>query len=451
MIDLSKIMISVSGVRGKLQDGFDPNVIFQFSRAFAASVQGDLVVVGRDSRPSGVFIESILTGAILASGKNVLSLGIVPTPTVKAVVQAKKAGAGVIVTASHNPLEWNAFKFVGKQGFFYSQQEIDQVLLNLKNNSYPAVDPMSAPKWEQSYHETKLHLDSVLSRIDVLAIRNKKYKVLLDAVNGAGSSLVPEFLELLGCDVYKINCTPDGIFPRPPEPTEDALIETSREVKKLGVDIGFALDPDADRLVVLTPEKGAISEEYTVPLSLMAVIPEFVGKARVVLNESSSFLSDKVVNAYGGTVIRSKVGEANVVAQMIESKAMFGGEGNGGVIDPKINSFGRDSLAGIGHILNLMAKENLPIDAIHNKLPELFMKKTKFPREGAKVEDLFRKLESGFPDGTVSKLDGMRISWDYGWIHLRPSNTEPIVRIIAEAKSEEQLDELLLKTEKTLS
>lgn len=451
MIDLSQIMVSVSGVRGKLQDGFDPNTIFQFARAFAASIEGDLVVIGRDSRPSGLFIESLLTGAILSTGKSVLSLGIVPTPTVKAVVQAKKAAAGVIVTASHNPLEWNAFKFVGKHGFFFSQIEIDRVLELLKSNHYPNVDPLASPKLERSYEDSKLHVDSVLSQIDVLAIRNKKFKVLIDAVNGAGSTLVPEFLELLGCDVFKINCTPDGIFPRPAEPTEEALVETSKDTQRLGVDIGFALDPDADRLVVLTPEKGAISEEYTVPLCLMSVLPNYVGKARVVLNESSSFLSDKVVNAYGGTVLRSKVGEANVVSMMIESKAMFGGEGNGGVIDPKINSFGRDTLSGIGHILNMMARENLSIDNLHDKLPTLHMKKTKFSREGAKVEEMFAKLQFKFTDGTISTQDGLRISWDYGWVHVRPSNTEPIVRIIAEADSEDRLNEILQKTEKALS
>ncbi|WCL49307.1 phosphoglucosamine mutase [Leptospira sp. GIMC2001] len=451
MDDFSKLMISVSGVRGKIQDGFNPETILRFSRAFATAMGGSFVVVGRDSRPSGLFVESILNGAILAAGKSVLSLGIVPTPTVKAVVNAKSAESGVIVSASHNPMDWNAFKFVGRNGFFFSQKEIDKVMELVNANQFPQAIYDANVKVDYQYDDAKLHLESILERIDVLAIRKKKYKVLIDAVNGAGSNLIPEFLEMLGCDVYKMHCNPDGQFPRPAEPTEEALVDTSAFVKSSGVDIGFAVDPDADRLVVLTPKLGALSEEYTVPLSLMAVLPEFIGKPKVVLNESSSFVSDRVVKAYGGSVIRSKVGEANVVQAMIDNKAMFGGEGNGGVIDPKINSYGRDSLAGIGHILHLMAKDDKPIDSIFEKLPGLFMKKTKFAREGREILDVFNSIRSGFKSDQVSEIDGLRLAWDYGWIHVRPSNTEPIVRIIAEADSAEKLNEIIHQAEKSLS
>lgn len=451
MENYSKLMISVSGVRGRIQDGFGPETILQFSRAFASSVSGDTVVVGRDSRPSGLFVESLLNAAILASGKNVLSLGIVPTPTVKAVVNAKSIGSGVIVTASHNPLEWNAFKFVGEHGFFFSQNEIDTVMEYVRKSNFPPAVYDSSVKIFPSHDLTKLHIDSILSRIDVLAIRKKKFRVAIDAVNGAGSILIPEFLELLGCEVYKIHCTPDGIFPRPAEPTEEALVETSDFVKNQDVNIGFAVDPDADRLVVLTPELGAISEEYTVPLSLLSVLKNYIGKPKVVVNESSSFISDKIVEAYGGVVIRSKVGEANVVQAMLDNKAMFGGEGNGGVIDPKINSYGRDSLAGIGHILNLMAMDSLTIDEIFAKLPKLYMKKTKFPVEGKSITDIYKKIQSEFSDGKVSELDGLRLSWDYGWIHVRPSNTEPIIRVIVEAVDADKLESILKKVEKALA
>lgn len=445
MEDFSKLMISVSGVRGKIQDGFDPETIFRFARAYASIVQGDRVVIGRDSRPSGVFIESLINAAVLASGKNVLSLGVVPTPTVKAVVNALGVDSGVIVTASHNPLEWNAFKFVGKNGLFFSQKEIDTLMDAIYKNEFPQAVYDREVEASSSYDLTKYHVESVLSRVDVLSIRKKKYKVAIDAVNGAGSILIPEFLEMLGCEVYKLHCKPDGIFPRPAEPTEEALVDTGAFVKEQGVDIGFAVDPDADRLVVLTPNRGALSEEYTVPLSLMAVLKNYIGKPKVVLNESSSFISDRVVNAYGGKVIRSKVGEANVVEAMMENNAMFGGEGNGGVIDPKINSYGRDSLAGIAHILNLMAMEDQPIDAIFSKLPELFMEKTKFPRQGKSLDKIYKSLEEAFPGAEVSRIDGLRLSWETGWIHARPSNTEPIIRIIAESVSKEGLDEILAR------
>lgn len=447
MEELSKLMISVSGVRGKIQDGFGPETILRFARAFAYSVSGDTVVVGRDSRPSGEFVESILNGAILASGKNVVSLGIVPTPTVKAIVNAKGLSAGVIVTASHNPMEWNAFKFVGKRGFFFSQEEIDQVMDLVKKNEFPKAVFDSSARVQQAYNLSKIHIDSILARIDVLAIRKKQYKVAIDAVNGAGSQLIPEFLEMLGCEVYRLHCTPDGQFPRPAEPTEEALVGTSAFVREQGVDIGFAVDPDADRLVVVTPEQGAISEEYTVPLCLLAVLKNFVGKPKVVVNESSSFLSDKIVEAYGGNLIRSKVGEANVVSAMLEHNAMFGGEGNGGVIDPKINSYGRDSLAGIGHILHLMATEDKSIDEIFGKLPKIYMQKTKFPVQGVPLDSIYAKLRAEFPTAKVSTIDGLRLSWDYGWVHIRPSNTEPIVRVIVEAMDLEKVQQLLAQVE----
>ncbi|MCC5814717.1 MAG: phosphoglucosamine mutase [Leptospira sp.] len=451
MDDFSQLMISVSGVRGLLHNGFDPETILRFSRAYASVIEGDRVVVGRDSRPSGVFIESLLNAALLATGKNVLSLGIVPTPTVKAVVNALELNSGVIVTASHNPLEWNAFKFVGKHGFFFSQKEIDALMDAVNRNSFSPVIYDREVSVKPSYDLTKLHIESVLSRVDVIAIRGKKFKVALDAVNGAGSILVPEFLELLGCEVYKLHCKPDGIFPRPPEPTESALVATGEFVRDQNVDIGFALDPDADRLVVLTPKKGALSEEYTLPLSLMSILKNHIGKPKVVVNESTSFINDRVVKAYGGTTIRSKVGEANVVESMIANKAVFGGEGNGGVIDPKINSYGRDSLAGIAHILNLMAMEDKSIDDLHDQLPGLFMTKTKFSRQGKSIDGIYESIKGLFPDGKVSLIDGLRIEWESGWIHARPSNTEPIIRIIAEATSQVELEEIIKKVETTIS
>jgi phosphomannomutase len=443
MDEFSKLMISVSGVRGKIQDGFGPDTILQFARAFAHSVSGESVVVGRDSRPSGAFVEALLNAAILASGKNVLSLGIAPTPTVKAVVQATKSQSGVVVTASHNPLEWNAFKFISHHGFFFNQSEIDSLLNLAQNGNFPPAVYDQSLSIKDANELTKLHTDSVLGRIDVLKIRKKNYKVLIDAVNGAGSTLIPQFLEMLGCEVYKLNCTPNGIFPRPPEPTEDALIEASKYIQDNQLDIGFALDPDADRLVVLTPKRGAISEEYSVPLSLLSVLKEYIGKPKVVVNESSSFLSDKITESFGGIVIRSKVGEANVVATMLENSAVFGGEGNGGVIDPKINSFGRDTLSGIGHVLHLMAREEKSIDEIMDRLPPIYMKKTKFLREGKSVESIYEKFRSGFAAPQESTQDGLRLIWQDAWLHIRPSNTEPIVRVIGEAESADRLESLL--------
>jgi phosphomannomutase len=290
------------------------------------------------------------------------------------------------------------------------------------------------------------HFDSVLKNFDIIKIKKKKFTVLLDAVNGAGSIVVSDFLKFLGCKVVEINCIPNGKFPRPPEPTPTALQKTSAIMKKSGADIGFALDPDADRLVVLTPKRGSISEEYTLPLSLLSAVKKYKGNS-IVINLSTSFINDQILLPFRKRVLRAKVGEANVVQMMLEDNSFFGGEGNGGVIDPKVTSFGRDSLTGIAHILNLLTEEKKSIDEIVNRLPEIHLDKTAIPiKPEISKEKIFENAIKTFPEAKVDSRDGLRLDLGNAWVHLRASNTEPIIRIICEAKSKEDLKALLKKT-----
>lgn len=440
-----ELMVSVSGVRGAIPDALSIDRIIAFLRAFGSWLPGQRVIIGRDSRPSGEYLEHLAVGILQSMGKDVLSLGVVPTPTVKAVTRSQKAAGGIMISASHNPIQWNAFKFIGPKGFFLSQDHINVILSKIQTSDYLPNRFEKIGSLKAGPDLWKSHLENVLARVDVRKIRNRKFKVLMDSVNGGGSLVLPALLRELGCMVEELYCQPDGRFPRPPEPTPKALKSTARKVKETDVDIGFALDPDADRLVVLTPLRGSLLEEYTLPLSYLSLANEYKKNSKVVVNLSTSFINDHVAAAFGHKVLRSKVGEANVVASMIENRAIFGGEGNGGVIDPKIDSYGRDSLSGVAHILNMLANEKVSIDTVMDRLPAIFMEKTTAPLAGLKIEDLYGKFLSEFSNFGKDQRDGLRLSSNESWIHIRPSNTEPIVRLIGEAKSGNALKALMSK------
>lgn len=442
-------MISVSGIRGIIPTGLNFENLIQFTLAYANVLKPKTVIIGRDSRPSGEFIENIVSGVLLGIGINVKTIGIVPTPTLKSIVKETKSDGGIIISASHNPLEWNAFKFVGKNGFFFSAEQIQQLkdFISTGNLPLPIHNPKSS-KQDASQDLIELHFASVLKQIDSAKIKKRKFKVFVDAVNGGGSLVIPNFLRKLGCKVYEKYCTPDGTFPRPPEPTPKALAQTAKFMKKTDADIGFALDPDADRLIVLTPKRGVISEEYTLPLSILSALDR--KSKNVVVNLSTSFLTQEVIAPFGKLVHLAKVGEANVVSEMIEKKAFFGGEGNGGVIDPNISSYGRDSLAGIGHILNCLAQNKSSVDKELDKIPNLYMKKESISIQGRNLKDILQKLKDNFVGSKVSEKDGIRFDFDSSWVHVRASNTEPIIRIIAEAKSDNDLQALITKTKQKI-
>lgn len=439
------LMISLSGIRGVLPVGLDPINIVHFTRAFAAST-GKRIVIGNDARPTAPIMRHLVLGTLVAAGKEVVDVGLAPTPTVKAAVRLWKADAGIMLSASHNPPQWNAFKFLGKGGFFFDQEQIDRLLAELAAEKSVFVDYKQMGRVDRR-DGIEAHVKAVLDVLPPAArkeIRGMKYSVVVDAVGGAGREALPLLLEELGCRVKRLFCeaTPKGEFPRPPEPTPAALRKFGALVKASKAAVGFALDPDADRLVLGTRQRGAINEEYTLPLALMG-LSKTSPRGVVVVNLSTSNLIDKVAAQRGLQVVRSAVGEANVVGLMRSRRALFGGEGNGGVIDPRLPSFGRDTLSGAALVLAAMARERLrTLDALVDRLPRLYMEKRKSPLAGD-VAAALADLKNKFPGARADETDGLRLDFDDGWIHARASNTEPILRIIAQADSPRRLREVL--------
>ncbi|HMV79537.1 MAG TPA: phosphoglucosamine mutase [Leptospiraceae bacterium] len=443
------LMISVSGIRGRIPEGLFLENSLNFINSFIETLNPKSVIIGRDSRPSGIFLENFVTGILLSKGIRAVNLGLVPTPTVKSVVKETNSSGGIMISASHNPIDWNAFKLIGKNGFFFgpSQMEIFKEHSVRMDFRPPLFNPKAKVLSDPAY--IRLHIESVLKRVNVPKIRKKKFRVFLDAVNGGGSKVVPMLLEELGCKVYPLYCEGEGGFPREPEPTPKALEKTAKQMRKTDAQIGFALDPDADRLVLLTPERGCISEEYTLPLSLLSVLPG--NRNTVVTNLSSSFITEKVASEFGKIVLRSKVGEANVVAEMLNARSMFGGEGNGGVIDPEISSFGRDSLAGIAHILNVLAEKNQSIDSLLDEMPEIHMEKTSYSVKDRNLSEILLKFKTSFPSKKIDERDGLWMDLGGKWIHLRASNTEPIIRLIGEAETERDLKEMMKRSSQVIA
>lgn len=471
--DYSEPIISISGIRGTIPEQLRPETLISYIEAFALST-GKRIVTGKDSRATGTAIEQLIHGVLLAAGKEIISVGLAATPTVKATVQTQKADAGIIITASHNPPEYNGLKFLKKGGFFFEKPDFEKWHLHLQTVLTRNTTTKSAARqadksnsnrttWKNykaqgllhSHSGDSDHIKSILNGLDIERIRQKKYAVLIDAVGGAGRNSLPALLSELGCKIIPLFCDDNhGVFPRPPEPTPAALKEFSRRLKSENdpVDIGFALDPDADRLVPGSPGSGAIHEEYTLPLSYLGY--ENLPRGPIVVNLSTANLIDQVSDR---TVFRSAVGEANVVALMKKKKAVFGGEGNGGLIDPFLPSFGRDSLAAAARILNAMTIHNAAtLDDLLEKMPPLYMEKTKISLAGMKTspENIFKKIEKIFPEATFNKEDGLHISFQEPateWVHIRASNTEPILRIIAQADSKKNLKNLINRVQKTVS
>ena len=441
-------MVSISGIRGVIPEGLDPVNIVHFSLAFA-SITGKKIVIGNDARPTGPILRHLLIGTLIACGKEVIDIGLAPTPTVKAAVEILDADAGVMISASHNPPEWNAFKFIGKGGFFFNHEQSANLVKAVKEGANPSVGYKAMGSLREM-DGVRAHIDAVLSIISNLEeIRSKKFTVVVDAVAGAGREALPALLKELGCRVVPLYCDPtaDGSFPRLPEPTPSALQEFGNLTIKEKASVGFALDPDADRLVVASPSAGTINEEYTVPLAMLGLEKKIRNHKNpvIVLNQSTADLSEFLADKMGAKVIRSAVGEANVVELMRRENAVYGGEGNGGVILPDVPSFGRDTLTGAALILSAMAEQNAgTIDPLMEQLPRLFMKKAKMEMDAVSVEKVYSDLKNKFPDAAGDTTDGLRLVLHDGtWIHARPSNTEPIMRIIAQSPSESRLDEVL--------
>ena len=439
------LMKSVSGIRGIVGESFTPELLISAGAAFAKYAKYGTVVVGRDSRPTGEAVAMNIISILLLSGCDVVDVGVVPTPTVQLMVEELKAEGGIVISASHNPVEWNALKLINGSGTFLNPSDIAKLFAQMEKKAvFKRWDKVG--KLTVNTGANAMHIKRVLDVVDTEIIRKKKYHVVLDSVNGAGSVVTPELLKALGCKVTLINCRPDGIFPRGAEPLPENLTQLSDAVIKNRADIGFAQDPDADRLAIVDEKGKPLGEEYTVTMVTDHLLLK--EKGRVVVNLSTTRAVEDVAAKYGVAFARAKVGEINVVEEMKKKGARIGGEGNGGVISPEIH-LGRDSLAGIVYILEMMASRGKNISEIMNDMPFYVMKKGKVTlKQGTDISRIFTSVTDKFAAEKLSQIDGLSIDFrknaefKNGWVHLRSSNTEPVFRIIAESDSAEKTERI---------
>jgi phosphomannomutase len=447
VMDTSRLMVSVSGVRGRVGDGLTPEVIATFAAAFGAYARsrgpGNTVVLGRDSRVSGPMFARAVTAALQSVGCDVVDVGIAPTPTVQLAVEDLKAAGGLAVTASHNPIEWNALKFIGPSGMFLDGAEGAEMRAFLDGEIPRATwDELGGVTTDEA--AVGRHLERILAIpfLDVEAIRAKRFHVALDCVRGAGGTIFPRLLEALGCTVDAINMETDGRFPREPEPVAENLKELEALVRRTGAAIGLATDPDVDRLSLVSGEGRAIGEDYTLALASMLVLRHRPGP--VVTNLSTSRLLDDVAGQAGVPLVRAAVGEINVARRMQSEGATIGGEGNGGVILPDVH-LTRDAPVAAALVLQLLAETGQSLQSLADGIGRYEIVKEKVARPSQPLDAVYDALAARFPEADADRQDGLRLDWraEKKWAHLRPSGTEPIVRVICEAQTRAEAAELV--------
>jgi phosphomannomutase len=437
------LMISVSGIRGHVGSDLTPELVARYAAAFgswsrSAASGRPTVVLGRDSRTSGAMFARAATSGLMSVGVDVVDLGIVPTPTVQLAVEHHHAAAGLILTASHNPIEWNALKLVGPDGVFLDA-DAGKKVRELAEQGPPRSSWSDLGTVREDPDAIERHLSLILDLplIDVPRIRQRQFKVALDCVRGAGARAMLPLLERLGCKVEGINLQMDGRFPRPPEPVPENLGELGKLVRRSGAQIGLAVDPDVDRLALVDESGRPIGEDYTLAFAVRAVLDgRLSGGAAptVVVNLSTSLVVEDAARAGGARFIRAPVGEANVARTIREEKALIGGEGNGGVMFPALH-IGRDAPLGVALILHLLARTGVTVSQLVEQAPRYTIVKAKASR-GSDLRQLYDRLRSRFSDALVDERDGLRLAWPDRWLHIRPSGTEPILRLIAEAPTE---------------
>jgi len=446
------LMVSVSGIRGRVGDALSPEVVARYAAAFGAwsIARGNSrqIVVGRDSRVSGPMFHRIVVGTLQLAGCDVIDIGLTTTPGCQLAVEHHHAAGGLMLSASHNPIEWNALKFIGASGLFLEASE-GLAMRALVESGIPYATWDHIGTVVEDTAAAARHIEAVLAipYVDVDAIRARRFKVALDCVRGAGATIMPALLERLGCEVVSINMEPDGRFPREPEPTAENLKELEALVIRSGASIGFAVDPDVDRLALVSDTGHAIGEDFTLALAARLVLRHRRGP--LVTNLSTSQLLDDVARTAGVEAVRTPVGEVNVAVRMRELKAAIGGEGNGGVILPEVH-LGRDAPIGAALVLQLLVEEARALSAIVDSLPRYVIVKDKLARPDASLDTVYAALRAAFPDAVVDLQDGLRLSWADRWVHVRPSGTEPIVRVIAEAPTEAAARELVRRSREPL-
>ena len=443
---------SISGIRGtiggKVGDNLTPIDVVKFAASYGLWIKEQSnkstysVVIGRDARISGEMIQNLVINTLVAMGINVVNLDLSTTPTVEIAVPKENADGGIILTASHNPKQWNALKLLDSKGEFLSSTHSQRVLDIASNTSmnFSDVDSLGKVFTDNSYFDK--HIDSVisLSYVNEKSIRNSNFRVVVDGVNSTGGIVVPMLLERLGVDVIKIHCDPNGNFPHNPEPLKEHLADLSKRVLETNADFGIAVDPDVDRLAFMD-EKGILfGEEYTLVACADYVLN--INKGNTVSNMSSTRALKDVTNKYGGSYTASAVGEVNVVESMKKNNAVIGGEGNGGIILPE-SHYGRDALVGIALFLSLLSEKKISVSELKKTYPLYFMSKKKINlNKDTNVDSILSIIKNNHNDDEINLIDGVKIDFIDSWVHLRKSNTEPIIRIYSEAKSQLEADKL---------
>lgn len=435
------LMVSISGIRGIIGNGLDPEVLVKYTSAYADFCGKGKIVLGRDGRITGEMVRNIVIGTLLAKGNDVIDIGICPTPTVLFNVKKLKAAGGIQLSASHNPNEWNALKLLNDRGEFMNPEENAKMLQLLNDANKKFVKWNRLGKISEYKMGLDKHINAILSMdyINAAKIRRRKFKILLDCVNGAGAYSMPKLLHKLGCQVIEMNCEKSGIFPRLPEPIPENLKATMRAVKKYKADIGIVVDPDVDRLVLITEKGEPFNEENTIA----QVVRFFLSKKKgnVVVNLSTTRSVDDIAKEVNCKVFRSPVGEANVVKKMKEVKAVIGGEGSGGVILPKV-VFGRDALAGTVITLQHLLEFGGKMSELKKSLPQYFNVKKKIELGSMNPDEVIHLFAQRYKSEHINLEDGLRIDFTDHWVHFRKSNTEPIIRCIVEAKTKEDAESL---------
>ncbi|MCY3023440.1 MAG: phosphoglucosamine mutase [Planctomycetota bacterium] len=439
----SDLMISISGVRGIVGRSLTPELLVRLGEAFGTYLRSGRVVVGRDTRVSGEMVKCAVFSGLLSTGCSIVDIGIVATPTTTLMIEALKADGGVVISASHNPVEWNALKFFRSDGVYLNAAEGEDLLRIYYSGDF-LRKPWDGLKAIECVSDAEAHhVDRVLSILDVSLIRSRKFSVALDCCNGAGVGVSLRLLRALGCAVEPIHCTPDGLFPHTPEPNFINLQDLCRFTRERGADIGFATDPDADRIAVVSETGEFLGEELSLALAAQYVLSRAEKRGRpVVINMSTSRVCEDIARKAGSELIRTAVGEVNVAEKMEEVSAVIGGEGNGGVMDPRVH-YGRDAIVGMGLILEFMARSRRRCSQLAAALPQYAMLKTKIECPAARSREVIRKLKGAAKGARATTDDGLRLDWDDRWVHLRASNTEPVMRIIAEARAREAAQALV--------
>lgn len=429
------VMISVSGIRGIVGEGLSPELIVRYAAAVGTYLGRGKIMVGRDSRVTGDMVKHAVFSGLMSVGCDPVDLGVCSTPTVEMAVKNSDAVGGIIVTASHNPVEWNALKLLSHEGIFLTAEQGAQVKAIVEQDRYRYVSYAEIGHLSNQSDATENHLRAILdlSYVDVDSIRKRKFKVVYDCVNGAGGTILPPLFEALGCDVIPLNPEPTGLFAHNPEPRPENLKELCLAVQTHGAEVGFAVDPDVDRLAIVADNGEFIGEENTITLITQLMLS--IQKGPVAVNLSTTRAVEDVARAAGCDAYRSPVGEIHVVQKMKEVNAVIGGEGNGGVILPELH-LGRDAPVGIALMLQYLLTSGKTVTELWQALPQYSMIKEKIEIGSANPDEILRQIETNHASDSLNQDDGIKIDFPEGWVHIRKSNTEPIIRIIAEGETE---------------